>query len=294
MHYSKLSIITVNKNNAEGLKKTIASVDAQTWRGFTHIIVDGASTDGSAELALNRKNDYSICISESDSGIYNAMNKGIGLSTSEWLLFLNSGDCFAGDVLGKCAAFFDTDADVLYGDGVWDENGARSLSIQPQENIISSAFFLRHSIMHQAAFMRRSAVLKFRYREDFTIISDKILFYRLAKDGSKFRKIPLRIALIDHTGISASERFSELHDNELRRFITEECGAGSLAFYADSRLLTQIAGLPSEMIPVRSIKRLRRWVSLFYIMDRSPLLRWIPAAAEKVLVYAERKIGRHA
>ena len=100
----KLSIISINRNNASGLRKTIESVVSQTYTDFEYIIIDGASTDGSIgvinefatplNLPQREKKEHPIInwISELDSGIYNAMNKGILKASGEYLLFLNSGD----------------------------------------------------------------------------------------------------------------------------------------------------------------------------------------------------------
>ena len=92
----KLSIITINKDNAEGLQKTLDSVACQTWHDFEHIIVDGASADSSVDIIRNYAADvhsYPVkWLSEPDTGIYNAMNKGIRLANGEYCLFLNSGD----------------------------------------------------------------------------------------------------------------------------------------------------------------------------------------------------------
>ena len=88
----KLSVITINFNNKEGLAKTIVSVVGQTTRDFEWIIIDGGSTDGSRELIENNSDYITYYVSEPDKGIYNAMNKGIVASHGEYLLFLNSGD----------------------------------------------------------------------------------------------------------------------------------------------------------------------------------------------------------
>ena len=93
----RLSIITINLNNAEGLRKTMLSVINQTCKEFEYVVVDGASTDGSMDVMRDcfscADNRLSVkWISEPDSGIYNAMNKGIRMSTGKYLLFLNSGD----------------------------------------------------------------------------------------------------------------------------------------------------------------------------------------------------------
>ena len=94
----KLTIITINYNNASGLQKTMESVLAQTCKDFEHLIIDGASTDDSVNVIEN----YGLQIahtaisfqwlSEPDKGIYNAMNKGIRMAQGEYIHFLNSGD----------------------------------------------------------------------------------------------------------------------------------------------------------------------------------------------------------
>ena len=84
----RLSIITINYNNAEGLRKTLASVASQTYANIEHIIVDGASTDGSVDVIKEYENQLNIThstihllwSSEPDNGIYNAMNKGIEIA----------------------------------------------------------------------------------------------------------------------------------------------------------------------------------------------------------------------
>ena len=119
----KLSIITINYNNAAGLKKTLDSVASQTCTDFEHIIVDGASTDGSVDIIREYENTLASCLSplasrlkwlsESDTGVYNAMNKGIKLAKGEYLLFLNSGDYLVEEsVLDKVFAN-DCVADIL-------------------------------------------------------------------------------------------------------------------------------------------------------------------------------------
>lgn len=132
MQNIKLSIVTINYNNAEGLKKTLASVASQTYRNIEHIIVDGGSTDGSVEVIkgyvcnVERMNDERVNVermnvvwsSEPDKGIYNAMNKGIEIALNkrvvdtfnrsersedknkelpDYIQILNSGDLLATD-----------------------------------------------------------------------------------------------------------------------------------------------------------------------------------------------------
>ena len=110
----KLTIITINYNNLEGLKRTVESVLNQTWQEFEYIVIDGGSNDGSAEYIESQSEHIDYWVSEPDKGIYNAMNKGIAKARGEYLLFLNSGDhLYSAKVLeenyGKIADF-----DLIY------------------------------------------------------------------------------------------------------------------------------------------------------------------------------------
>ena len=88
----KLTIITVNYNHCEGLRRTMESVFRQTCHDYEYIVIDGGSTDGSADLLRVSAGRIDYWVSEPDRGIYHAMNKGVARATGEYLLFLNSGD----------------------------------------------------------------------------------------------------------------------------------------------------------------------------------------------------------
>ena len=103
----KLSVITINLNDAEGLQKTLRSVwERQSFTDFEHIVIDGASTDGSVEVIKKYADKLAYWVSEPDKGIYSAMNKGIVRARGEYLLFINSGDWLADDVLAKVLRSF--------------------------------------------------------------------------------------------------------------------------------------------------------------------------------------------
>lgn len=101
----KFSIITINYNNAEGLRKTMASLFNQTYADYEFIVIDGGSNDGSVNFIQEREDRISFWCSEPDKGIYNAMNKGVFHARGEYLIFMNSGDIFHNqDALSKVAA----------------------------------------------------------------------------------------------------------------------------------------------------------------------------------------------
>ena len=93
-----LSIITINKDNSAGLRKTIESLQHLDHKQFQWVCIDSVSTDGSVQLAQEFQSQNDIVISEKDSGIYNAMNKGILHAKENYILFLNSGDILSPEI----------------------------------------------------------------------------------------------------------------------------------------------------------------------------------------------------
>lgn len=95
----KLSVITINLNNSRGLQQTIESIVCQTFTNYELIIIDGGSNDGSVDIIKQYEDRVSYWISESDKGIYDAMNKGIKQAKGEYYYFLNSGDRLISEVV---------------------------------------------------------------------------------------------------------------------------------------------------------------------------------------------------
>ena len=142
------SIITINYNNKDGLKKTVDSVASQTFRSFEHIIIDGGSTDGSVDVikeALQNK-DYAAQVShwqsEKDGGIYPAMNKGVEYANGKYCLMLNSGDWLSGPKALEKAAAFGFDEDFVYCDAFFAAKG-RKRRIRYPNHVSGYIFFLR-------------------------------------------------------------------------------------------------------------------------------------------------------
>ena len=123
MSQRKFSIITINYNNKEGLRKTIESVVGQSFRDFEYIIIDGGSTDGSIEVIKEYAGKVDYWVSEPDKGIYHAMNKGVLQAHGEYLNFMNSGDEFYNNgVLQEVAPSLDSDivvGKIVHGTEVW-------------------------------------------------------------------------------------------------------------------------------------------------------------------------------
>jgi glycosyltransferase involved in cell wall biosynthesis len=208
----RLSIITINKNNAAGLEKTIQSVVAQTFDDFEYIVIDGNSNDGSVEIIKKYADNLDYCISENDSGIYNAMNKGIRKAQGDFCLFLNSGDyLIKQETLAEMFAeiAFSDEADIYYSNCRID--GGRYDKFPLSMDVF---FFIQENISHQNSIIRRSLFLMHGfYNEAYTIVSDwefylkEIYLYK-----SSFIYIKTDIAVYDLHGISftmANQRENE-------------------------------------------------------------------------------------
>lgn len=197
----KLSIITINLNNHEGLQKTIDSVVCQTFRDFEWIVIDGGSTDGSRELIEQYADRFAYWVSEPDKGIYNAMNKGIKVAKGEYLQFLNSGDCLFNEfTLEKCFSYGFT-SDIVYGDLYL--SGEKGLEEVRYPDVLSLRFFYQQTLCHNSIFIKRSIQIEEFYDESMKLVSDwKFLLMQVFKDKTFFH-IREFVILYDLSGVSA-------------------------------------------------------------------------------------------
>lgn len=193
-----LSIVTICKNSRAGLERTLRSVIGQKTDEVEYIVVDGGSTDGSAELLKEYTLYINKGVSEPDNGIYDAMNKGIGRSQGEWILFLNAGDILVKDAVSTFLATISNLQNtpyIIYGDSY--EGGKLMPAREP-------AFLKRHMpCCHQATFFRNTG---FRYDTSFRLAGD----YALLRDiwetwgDEAFLHIPHPIAEFDTAGFSST------------------------------------------------------------------------------------------
>lgn len=218
----KISIITINYNNGKGLEKTVNSVISQTYSDFQYIVIDGNSDDNSREILSRFDDEIDYWVSEPDSGIYNAMNKGITAAEGEYLLFLNSGDEFYNsEVLEKVNPFLAT-ADLVSGSTYLIENGKKIIVNSPAS--LSFKHMYRYSIDHPSTFIRRSLFKTVGlYDEDLKIVSDwKWFITALAKYGALYKSIPLTIATFTADGISSQPQNKALLLAERKKVLDVE------------------------------------------------------------------------
>lgn len=265
----KISIITINYNNCLGLRKTLQSVSSQTYKDYEYIVVDGASTDGSQEEMAQFKDIITHPISEKDSGIYNAMNKGIALAKGEYCLFLNSGD-YLGDekVLQMVAPFLDG-AHFVSGNTVCVpspiENSQQAkrhqltrLWCSPRK--LTVYYMLTAALSHQSTFIKTSLLKDRPYREDLRIASDweQMLYEIILKDAS-YKSIPVTVSVFSMDGISSTNL--ELSNKERSQVLSE---------YFSKRVLKALLG-PNELSK-----------SVIWIGEGTQLYRWTLMAIRSV------------
>ena len=208
-----LSIITVNLNNHDGLKRTIDSVISQTFTDYEWIVIDGGSTDGSRELIEQYQDYFSYWCSESDKGIYNAMNKGIAHSNGKWLQFLNSGDwLYENNTLEKV---FNRkwECDIVYGNMIWVKNGVKSPRTYTDK--LRFSYLLVQTINHQSSFYKRELFDSTKYDETFRIASDWAMQMKLILENKRFEHINQFITFFDGSGIGSQSNETVFHEKYL-------------------------------------------------------------------------------
>lgn len=253
----KLSIITINYNDKEGLQKTIDSVISQTSKDFEWIIIDGGSSDGSAELIKFYSEYFSYWVSEPDRGIYHAMNKGVKNANGEYLLFLNSGDYFFNEVVvEKTLSFFKMHVeDFIVGDIILETGKKPEMTRYTKllsDNIIYKLSF--SSLPHQSSFIKKSLFEKYGfYREDLKIASDWFLCYdSIILNNASIAYIPLTISVFNEEGISSVNK--KLYNEEREKLLSEKPHLKTLlSFYRDN----------FELINAMHNSRLFGWVVRF-------------------------------
>jgi glycosyltransferase involved in cell wall biosynthesis len=206
----KVSIITVCYNSASHVEDAINSVAAQDYGNIEHIIIDGGSTDGT--IALLEKHDGRIAswISEPDRGIYDAMNKGIGMATGEVIGLLNSDDFYYNSsiISQVAAAFEDQKIDAVYGDLIFidPENLNRTVRTYSSAKWSPVRFARGYMPAHPTFFVRRKYYEKFGlFETDYRIAADYEMLIRLLfVNKLKYKYLPLTMVKMRKGGVSSS------------------------------------------------------------------------------------------
>ena len=199
-----VTIITVCRNHAKELEKTIQSVENQTWQKKEYIVIDGASTDETLEVIQQHGDSITQWISEPDQGIYDAMNKGIRLAQGQWVIFMNAGDTFASTDTLQRVFQESQEADVIYGDVIKWEHVKKA---EPPHNA-NRMFFC-----HQSAFVKTSCLREFPFDTRHRMSADFKQIKQLYLSGKSFRQLDFPVAVFDTQGVSNTSRSAGLYDN---------------------------------------------------------------------------------
>lgn len=207
----KFSIITVCFNSSTYIEKAIQSVLNQTYQNVEYVVVDGASTDGTVEIINRYADDIDAFISESDTGLYNAMNKGIAKATGDILFFLNSDDQFCDEnVIADVAEDFveKPDLEIVYGNVLMDS--ARGLSRWVQMQEITRKKLAGITINHQSIFTRKEIFeMTNGFSEKYKVVSDYDWLMKLVHSDIKFRHIDRDIVIFSVTGLSHTSEWED-------------------------------------------------------------------------------------
>lgn len=200
----KITVVTVCYNAATFLEQTILSVLNQTYSDIEYVVIDGGSEDGTVDIIKKYIEKIDYYVSESDNGIYDAMNKGIDASTGDWIIFMNAGDVFVNDdVVAKIASYPNLEmTDVIFGDTImtfpWGPMYIKS-SITTGKNV-------NFGFCHQSVFAKTVLMKKYHFDTSYRVAADFNFFYDVLKEGGCFEHINIPVAVYDITGVSSVGR----------------------------------------------------------------------------------------
>ena len=226
----KISIVTINYNNADGLRRTLESVSAQNYRDIEHVIVDAASTDGSVDIIREyaEKADYPVSwSSKKDKGVYNGMNIGIKRATGDYVQILNSGDILAApDVTERMVAALPKGVSIFYGNMLKSYDGKTIINrdtcgggMYTPESFL---YFYKGTLNHDCAYIRRDLFDKYGlYNEEMKICSDWEWYVKaIALGGEKAVYTDIDVTIFDMNGVSESGgKNKELIKKERREYL---------------------------------------------------------------------------
>ena len=237
----KVSIITVCYNNKDTLEDTIKSVLFQTYSNIEYIIIDGGSTDGTHSILKRYAAQISRIVSEPDNGIYDAMNKGIELSTGDVVGILNSDDFYSSSkTIEDLVSAFSNDVDMVIGECVIIDNKNKQKTIRRLSGSWFSPWMLRFGWMppHPATFIRKKIYeLYGNYKVDYQIASDYEFFVRTLVCGKAKIKHELNLQVMMRIGGTSTSGFKSTFviSKEILRALRENFVYSNI-FFVWSRL----------------------------------------------------------
>lgn len=256
----QLSIITINYNDQKGLEDTFKSVFAQTYQQFEYVVIDGGSTDGSKAFLEQYADKIDYWVSEKDTGIFNAMNKGIKAAKGDYLLFLNGGDTFYNqEVLANAVQQISNTYQIYYGDvqRVFND-GTKKIKTYPKE--LKFSFFVDSAIAHQSAIVKKSLFDKVGYfNESYKIFADWEFFVlAVCKYDVPYKHLGVIVANYDMGGVSSQS------DAQLKYW-----GERELTY---EKYFSPFKEDYKELMQLKALQKTNR-MSLFLKLEQYPIAR---------------------
>lgn len=200
----KITVVTVCLNVEKTIELTMQSVLGQTFQDIEYLIIDGKSNDKTLDIVNKYVGDKRIHLfSEKDSGLYNAMNKAIDISTGDYIIFMNSGDIFCDarvleDIVPHLCA------DLVYGNVIRKTQDGDRLEKYHGRWKLMSLLFMGKMMSHQTVFTKLDIMKKYRFNEQFKICADYDFIVRAKKDKCSMTYVDRTVCIMDNIeGISA-------------------------------------------------------------------------------------------
>lgn len=226
MQYPKISIITVVRNGEKDLENAIKSVVNQTYRHIEYIILDGLSTDGTLDIIRKYEQQIALWKSERDSGIFDAMNKGLDLATGDWVYFLGCDDVLASPTIIEEVA-----AECTVPDGIYYGNTYLKKSNQIYTGKANKWTIALRNISHQAIFYPKSVYKQKKYNLDYKLTADHVYNLELfSKYAERFFYMPKLISLYNDLGMS-SVNVDHHHRKNIVGIVFKNLGTAAGSYY---------------------------------------------------------------
>ncbi|WP_353721891.1 glycosyltransferase family 2 protein [Dyadobacter sp. 676] len=226
MQYPKISIITVVRNGEKDLENAIKSVVNQTYGNIEYIVLDGLSTDGTLDIIRKYDDRIALWKSESDRGIFDAMNKGLDLATGDWVYFLG-----CDDVLASPTIIEEVVAEFTRPDGIYYGNTYLKKSNQIYTGKVSKWNIALRNISHQAIFYPKSIYKEKKYNLEYKLTADHIYNLELySRHAAQFFYMPKLISLYNDLGMS-SVNIDHLHKKTIVGVVFQNLGSAVGTYY---------------------------------------------------------------
>ena len=267
---AQITVITINYNNRDGLKDTLESIHNQSCKDFQYIVVDGGSTDGSADLLNEYGKDTDVCIIEPDRGIYDAMNKGVKYADGDYVMFVNSGDRIAdNDTMAKLKDLA-LNSDICFCK-VRNrlEDGKYCIWAPPSEDKLSVQFLRWNILHHPGALIKTELQKRIPYNINLRICADRQFFMQaLINENASYETLDVILNEFAPAGTSGSNArqkmfeedeaildalFTERLLRDIRRsnWMTQQISAPLTHYYGKAKLFCRINRLLFKILQIK-------------------------------------------